>query len=55
MTPADHQLLHSAAHALSTQPFAAKLTVCGITHPRAQLRQIERDLLRQRTAERKAA
>lgn len=48
MSAADEAMLKAAACALSAAPFAAVLTVQGVTLGRDTVRAIERDLLRQR-------
>ena len=52
--PADRMLLASVQSALSDRPFADQVRVAGHLLPRKLARQIERNLLRLRVAERRA-
>lgn len=55
MSAEDHTLLRALSAALSANPFAAKVNVLGVTLSRSAARALERQMLRLRVAERRAA
>lgn len=55
MSAEDHTILRALSAALSTNPFAGSVNVLGVTLSRSAARALERQMLRLRVAERRAA
>lgn len=55
MSPDDHRLLREIIAALNFDPFARTIRVFGVPMSRATARAIERQMLRLRVTERRAA
>lgn len=55
MSAEDHTLLRALTAALSANPFAGSVNVLGVTLSRSAARALERQMLRLRGAERRAA